>query len=239
VPKTCTKPCPWKIVAEFHQLFEATQSLFQKEKIVVDKIQKSTDCELTIVREDPAPAKAHGPTEFYIPPFELARSLNRLNRRFAFFLQAEMTTLGITEIGASLAMILIAIGEDEVSVGRLSERLDYGTTNMSYYLKQLATARFIERQKSPGDKRAARVRLSEKGRKLCADLAHIDALFHRFLDKNPDDLNNLAMTFLVLHRMDQARISSSTTRTSDPTWFSVSISQPNICDSPLEAWLTR
>ncbi|PSH60789.1 MarR family transcriptional regulator [Phyllobacterium brassicacearum] len=173
---------------------------------MVDKNQKGTVCELSIVENEPESAEttSHDTAGFYVPSFELARSLDRLNRRFASFLQAELTTLGVTEIGASLTMILLAVGEDEISVSRLSERLDYGATNMSYYLKQLATAGFLERYKSPRDKRSAHVRLTEKGRKLCADLAHIDAQFHRFLDKHPDDLDSLAVTFLVLHRMDQA-----------------------------------
>jgi hypothetical protein len=78
---------------------------------VIDKIQEGTDCELTVVRNDPRSSDAHGPAEFYVPPFELARSFDRLNRRFASFLQAELTTLGVTEIGAALTMIVIAIGE--------------------------------------------------------------------------------------------------------------------------------
>jgi DNA-binding MarR family transcriptional regulator len=136
--------------------------------------------------------------------FELARSLDRINRRFVTFLQAELTKLGVTEISAPQALILFAIGDDELTVSQLLERGGYGNSNMSYYLRQLSKAGFIERGASPRDKRAARIRLSKKGQKLCADLDNADSLYHRFLDKNPDDLDNLAVTFQTLHRMDQA-----------------------------------
>jgi DNA-binding MarR family transcriptional regulator len=135
--------------------------------------------------------------------FELARSLDRINRRFVTFLQAELTKLGVTEINAPKALILFAIGDDELTVSQLLERGNYGNSNMSHYLKQLSKAGFIERGASPRDKRSARIRLSGKGQKLCSDLDNADSLYHRFVDKSLDDLDNLAVTFQMLRKMDQ------------------------------------
>jgi DNA-binding MarR family transcriptional regulator len=135
--------------------------------------------------------------------FELARTLDRVNRRFATFLQTELTKLGATEIGPFQAMILFGIGNDEFSVGQLLQRGNYSGTNMSYHLRQLSEGGFIERVVYQRDRRSARIRLSIKGQKLCADLNAIGALCNRFVAKNPDDLRNLAVAFQTLHKIDQ------------------------------------
>ena len=71
---------------------------------------------------NPAPINTH---------FELARVLERVSRRFSAFMQAEMTKLGIEEIGPSHLMLLLAIGTDEISVSQLIERGPYAGTNLS------------------------------------------------------------------------------------------------------------
>ncbi|PSH62656.1 MarR family transcriptional regulator [Phyllobacterium brassicacearum] len=135
--------------------------------------------------------------------FELARTLDRLNRRFAMFLQTELTKLGVTEIGPFQAMILFGIGNDEFSVGQLLERGNYSGTNMSYHLRQLSEGGFVERVVSQRDRRSTPVRLSTKGQKLCADLNAVGSLCNRFVAKSPDDLRNLAVAFQTLHKIDQ------------------------------------
>ncbi|UXN65094.1 MarR family transcriptional regulator [Phyllobacterium sp. A18/5-2] len=92
-----------------------------------------------------------------ITHFELARTLERANRRFATFLQAEMTRQGVQEIGPAHAMLLLTIGDDELSVGQLMDRGPYGGTNLSYYLKQLGECGYIERIPLARDRRTVRI----------------------------------------------------------------------------------
>ena len=81
-------------------------------------------------------------------------------------------------------MILIAIGEDVLTVGQLQERCNHVGTNMSYYLQQL-TGSYVERVASQRDKRSAQLRLSAKGLRLYADLNSIDELYHHFIYNHP------------------------------------------------------
>ena len=99
-------------------------------------------------------------------------------------------------------MIVVAIGNDALTVGQLLDRCNQAGTNMSYYLQQLKRGDYLERVASKRDKRSAQLRLSAKGLRLCADLNDIDELYHRFIDNHPSALRDLETTFQTLQRMD-------------------------------------
>ncbi|PSH69043.1 MarR family transcriptional regulator [Phyllobacterium brassicacearum] len=139
-----------------------------------------------------------------ITHFELARTLERANRRFASFLQAEMTRRGVQEIGPAHAMLLLTIGHDELSVGQLMDRGPYGGTNLSYYLKQLGECGYIERIPLARDRRTARIRLSEKARQLCDDLTEVAAKYHRLVAGDPENIRNIEVAFATLDRLERA-----------------------------------
>ncbi len=48
--------------------------------------------------------------------FELARLMERASRRFSGLIRAELTKLRVDDIGPAQAMILLAIGDSELSV---------------------------------------------------------------------------------------------------------------------------
>lgn len=138
-----------------------------------------------------------------ITHFELARTLERVNRRFSVFLQSEMTRRGVEEIGPAHLMLLLAIGNDEISVSQLMERGPYAGTNLSYYLKQLGEAGYIERNALQRDRRAARIKLSAKGQELCADMAETAASCHKLIANDEESIRNLETTFRTLDRIEQ------------------------------------
>ncbi len=133
--------------------------------------------------------------------FDLARLLDRSSRRFSGLISAELTRLGIDDIGPSQVMVLLAVGDTEVSVGELLDRGNYVGSNISYYLKQLGDGDYIDRVTSQRDKRSARIRLSEKGRQLCADLRVAAKAFERAFCVE-QDLRDLATAFQALHRLE-------------------------------------
>jgi DNA-binding MarR family transcriptional regulator len=139
-----------------------------------------------------------------ITHFELARTLERANRRFATFLQAEMTRQGVQEIGPAHAMLLLTIGNDELSVGQLMDRGPYGGTNLSYYLKQLGECGYIERIPLARDRRTVRIRLTEKARELCADLTEVAAKYHRLVAGDPENIRKMEVAFETLDRLERA-----------------------------------
>ena len=134
--------------------------------------------------------------------FELARMIERVNRRFASLLRTEMTKLGIEDVGPAQAMVLMAIGDVELSVGELLDRGHYVGSNISYDQKQRADGGYIDRVASQRDKRSARIRLTEKGEQLCANLRDAGGAYNRVLARDADDLRNLEIAFQTLHRLE-------------------------------------
>ncbi|PLU72534.1 MarR family transcriptional regulator [Sinorhizobium medicae] len=134
--------------------------------------------------------------------FELARVMERASRRFSGLLRAELTKLGVDDIGPAQAMVLLAIGDAELSVGELLDRGHYVGSNISYYLKQLADGDYIDRIASQRDKRSARIRLSVKGRQVCAGLREAAKGYERALSHGEQDRRNLEIAFQTLHRLE-------------------------------------
>jgi DNA-binding MarR family transcriptional regulator len=147
-------------------------------------------------------AHRHPAHTVVVTHFELARMIERVNRRFASLLRTEMAKLGIDDVGPAQAMVLLAIGDVELSVGELLDRGHYVGSNISYYLKQLADGGYIDRVASQRDKRSARIRVTEKGEQLCANLRDAGGAYNRILARDADDLRNLEIAFQTLHRLE-------------------------------------
>lgn len=100
--------------------------------------------------------------------------IDRLHRRYLDVLRSELTRRHITDISASQVMMLVTIGDDEISVRHLIERGYYLGSNSSYNLKHLVAAGYVTRTPLPRDRRSAVLKLTDKGRALCATIARAD-----------------------------------------------------------------
>ena len=109
-----------------------------------------------------------------VSPFDLARVIERVSRRFLDYLRLELGKLGIDDISPSQVMVLLTIGQGEVAVRDLLDRGHYGGSNASYNLKQLVENGYLDRGASPRDRRLARISLSLKGQMLCERLRILD-----------------------------------------------------------------
>jgi DNA-binding MarR family transcriptional regulator len=96
--------------------------------------------------------------------------IERLHRRFLDVLRVELERLGVDQINNVQSLLLANIGAEEVSVGELMSRGYYLGSNVTYNLKRLVDAGFVEQQRSRHDRRVVRVRLSARGHALCADI---------------------------------------------------------------------
>ena len=105
---------------------------------------------------------------------ELPCLIDRLHRRYLDVLRSELTRRHITDISASQVMMLVTIGNDEISVRHLIERGYYLGSNSSYNLKHQVAAGYVTRTPLPRDRRSAVLKLTEKGRALCATIVRAD-----------------------------------------------------------------
>lgn len=105
----------------------------------------------------------------------------RLHRLLLDVIKDELERLGQVEPNAVQALLLFNIGDKEMTAGELKSRGHYQGSNVSYNLKKLVDAGFIDHQRSDIDRRSVRVRLTARGleiHRIVAELfrRHADAL---------------------------------------------------------------
>jgi DNA-binding MarR family transcriptional regulator len=112
--------------------------------------------------------------------------IERLHRRFLDVLRVELERLGVDQINNVQSLLLANIGDEELSVGELMTRGYYLGSNVTYNLKRLVDAGFVEQQRSRHDRRVMRVRLTERGHALCAELGKMLARHDAALGHHPE-----------------------------------------------------
>jgi DNA-binding MarR family transcriptional regulator len=105
---------------------------------------------------------------------EFIRLLDRMSRRLLDLVRVEMLRQNIHDINATQALMMLNIGQDEITVRDLMSRGYYLGTNASYCLKNLTENGYVERETSTRDRRSANIKLLEKGKELCDSLRRID-----------------------------------------------------------------
>lgn len=99
--------------------------------------------------------------------------IERLHRLFLELVRAELERLGIRDINNVQAMILYAIGDEELSVGELTSRGYYLGSNVSYNLKKMLQAGILAQRRDASDRRTVLIRLTERGRQVRGELTDI------------------------------------------------------------------
>ncbi len=112
--------------------------------------------------------------------YETIQLIERLHRRFLDVLKVELDRKHIQDVNNVQAMILFNLGDDEMTVGELTIRGYYLGSNVSYNVKKMVENGYLDQERSIHDRRSVRVKVSEKGRKLCDDL---DLMFQDHLTK--------------------------------------------------------
>ena len=110
---------------------------------------------------------------------ESIKLIERLHRQFLEVVKLELDRLGIADINNVQSLILWNIGKEDLTVGDLTHRGYYLGSNVSYNVKKMVEAGYLEQERSSHDRRSVRLRLSPKGLELCAKIA---AMFERHDD---------------------------------------------------------
>lgn len=96
--------------------------------------------------------------------------VERLHRQCLEVIKADLDRHGIRDLNNVQAMILFNIGEDELTVGELTNRGYYLGSNVSYNVKKMVENGYLLQERSPHDRRAVNVRVSPKGLAVCEKL---------------------------------------------------------------------
>ncbi len=94
---------------------------------------------------------------------EIITLVERLHRQCLEVIKAELERRGVRDLNNVQALILYNIGEEELSVGELTQRGYYLGSNVSYNVKKMVENGYLIQERSPHDRRSFHVRASEKG----------------------------------------------------------------------------
>ena len=108
--------------------------------------------------------------------FEMITLIERLHHLFLDVLKIELDRHRIFDINNVQCFILYNVGKNEMTVGEISNRGYYLGSNVSYNLKKLVENGYFIQEKAKNDKRASKIRLSDKGIKL---YDKVDKLFSK------------------------------------------------------------
>lgn len=130
--------------------------------------------------------------------------VERLHRLLLDVIKDEFERIGPLDLNPVQALLLFNVGDHEVTAGELKSRGYYQGSNVSYNLKKLVAGGFMHHQRCTMDRRAVRVRLTEKGRQTRDAVA---ALFARHSDelmrRQVLDLTGMEDITAALRRMER------------------------------------
>lgn len=104
--------------------------------------------------------------------------VERLHRRLLDVIKDDFERSGEKEVNPVQALLLFNISDAELTAGELKTRGHYQGSNVSYNLKKLVEAGYVNHERSNADKRSVRVRLTQKGLEV---RARVDAMYNRQL----------------------------------------------------------
>ena len=99
--------------------------------------------------------------------------IERLHRLLLDVIKDEFERLGRFEINSVQALLLFNIGHKVMTAGELKSRGYYQGSNVSYNLKKLVEAGFIDHQRCDIDRRSVRVRLTAQGKEVHRTVAEL------------------------------------------------------------------
>jgi DNA-binding MarR family transcriptional regulator len=135
--------------------------------------------------------------------------IERLHRRLLDVIKDDFERSGEKEVNPVQALLLYNISDAELTAGELKTRGHYQGSNVSYNLKKLVEAGYVNHERSNSDKRSVRVRLTPKG---LAVRSRVDAMYNRQLQAIEEvvgfsvdefDRMNKALTRLERYWTDQ------------------------------------
>jgi DNA-binding MarR family transcriptional regulator len=106
--------------------------------------------------------------------------VERLHRQCLEVVKAELDRMGIRDLNNVQALILFNIGEEELTVGELTQRGYYLGSNVSYNVKKMVENGYLIQERSPHDRRSFHVRAADKGLDI---YRRLDELFGSHSDR--------------------------------------------------------
>jgi DNA-binding MarR family transcriptional regulator len=119
---------------------------------------------------------------------EITRLVERLHRRYLDVIRYELSKIGIDDINAVQALLLMNVQDTEVSIRELVDRGYYIGSNVTYNVRHLVDTGYLMQNRSERDRRSVRIHATEKGREMCRSLREMEMRHARAINVEPADI---------------------------------------------------
>lgn len=143
--------------------------------------------------------------------FDALQLIERVNARLLEVIKDELDRRREKKISTVQALLLFNLGDRTLTAGELRARGCYFGSNVSYNLKKLVEAGYIEQERNHIDQRSVLVRLTPKGERVHAMLAELFTRHAKSLEAASDvkagdlEATNTALKRLERFWIDQVR----------------------------------
>jgi DNA-binding MarR family transcriptional regulator len=126
---------------------------------------------MNALKSEASQARALRIAEVKTPYLEALTLVERLHRQLLDVIKDEFDRRGRSDVNSVQALLLYNIHDKELSAGELRTGGYYLGSNVSYNVKKLAEAGFLHHARSRIDRRAVRIKLTDKGKEIHAIVA--------------------------------------------------------------------
>ena len=137
------------------------------------------------------------------PYIDIISLVERLHRQCLEIIKAELDRLGIRDLSNVQALILSNIGQEELTVGELTQRGCYLGSTVSYNVKTMVENAYLIQERSPHDRRSFHVRASAKGLEIYRRLDQLFGAHCEKLDAAQVTPENLEQSDITLRCLEQ------------------------------------
>ena len=143
-------------------------------------------------------------SDFLNTYLETLSMVERLHRLLLDVIKDEFERLGLLDINAVQALLVFNIGENEVTAGELKSRGYYQGSNVSYNLKKLVESDYMHHKRCEIDRRAVRVKLTDKGHEIRAIISELFERHAAGMQKSDIlELDGVGKINATLHRVER------------------------------------
>ena len=120
---------------------------------------------------------------------EITRLVERLHRRYLDVIRYELSKIGIDDINAVQALLLMNVQDTEISIRELVDRGYHIGSNVTHNVRHLIESGYLIQNRSERDRRSVRIHATEKGRELCQGLRDMEMRHASSIDVGPDGID--------------------------------------------------
>ena len=131
---------------------------------------------------------------------EITRLVERLHRCYLDVIRYELSKLGIDDINAVQALLMMNVQDTEISIRELVDRGYYIGSNVTDNVRHLVDCGYLKQNHTEQDRSSVRILATEKGLEMCRELRDMETRHANIINVDPHGFCSTRDNLLGLER---------------------------------------